>query len=336
MLLLIFLILLHLCNTHNYSIMHDDLLLLDSLTLNFSPTSLHIMNICIGFIMFGVALGIKWEQMKDIIMNPRKVIIGLSSQFLLLPAVTFLAIMAFGSYITPAVAFGMLLVASCPGGNVSNFISSVAKANVPLSISLTAAGTILAVIFTPLNFAFWGGLYSATSPYLRPIEIDPMDMFRTVIILLGIPVALGIAFSHKFPVLTEKIKKHISRFSMVVFIAFLIMAFRNNYEYFIEYINWIFLIVLLHNGLALITGYVFPRMFGLNRIDCRTISIETGIQNSGLGLVLLFNPRIFPPELQMGGMAFIAAWWGIWHILSGLGIATLWGSIRKAERVIVK
>ncbi|HLO91839.1 MAG TPA: bile acid:sodium symporter family protein [Lentimicrobium sp.] len=313
--------------------MHDDLLLLDNIRLNFSPASLHIMNICIGFIMFGVALGIKWDQMRDIILNPRKVIIGLASQFLVLPAVTFLAVILLGSYITPAVAFGMLLVASCPGGNVSNFISSVAKANVPLSISLTASGTVLAVLFTPLNFAFWGGLYSATSPYLRPIEIDPLDMFRTVVILLGIPVAVGILFSHKLPVLTEKIKKPISRISMFVFIAFLIMAFRNNYEYFVEYINWIFIIVLLHNGLALFSGYVFPWFFGLDRNDRRTIAIETGIQNSGLGLVLLFNPRIFPPDLQMGGMAFIAAWWGIWHIISGLGLATFWGSVRKVEKL---
>jgi len=313
--------------------MHEDLLLLDAIRLNFSPASLHVMNICIGFIMFGVALGIKWGQMKDILMNPKKVIIGLSSQFLLLPAITFAAIMAFGSYITPSVAFGMLLVASCPGGNVSNFISSVARANVPLSISLTAAGTVLAVIFTPLNFAFWGGLYSATSPLLRPIEIDPVDMFRTVVILLGIPVAAGIFFSQKFPKLTEKIKKPISRFSMLFFILFLLFAFRNNYHYFVEYINWIFLIVLIHNGLALLSGYLFSSSFGLDRNDCRTISIETGIQNSGLGLALLFNPRIFPPDLQMGGMAFIAAWWGLWHIISGLGIASLWGSMRRLKDV---
>lgn len=312
--------------------MHEDLLLLDSITLNFSPASLHIMNICIGFIMFGVALGIKWSQLRDIFMNPRKVIIGLTSQFLLLPAVTFIAVIIFGSYITPAVAFGMLLVASCPGGNVSNYISSIARANVPLSITLTASGTILAILFTPLNFTFWGGLYSATSPYLRPIEIDPIDMFRTVIILLGIPVALGILFSAKFPVLTEKIKKPISTISMMVFIGFIIMAFRNNYEYFVKYIDWIFLIVLVHNSMALMIGYLFPLSFRLDRNDRRTVSIETGIQNSGLALVLLFNPKIFPPELHMGGMAFIAAWWGIWHIISGLGIASLWGSFRKIEK----
>jgi BASS family bile acid:Na+ symporter len=316
--------------------MHEDLLLLDNIRLNFSQASLHIMNITIGFIMFGVALEIKWDQFRDVLRNPRKVIVGLFAQYLVLPAVTFLAVWLLGSYITPAVAFGMILVASCPGGNVSNFISSVAKANVALSVSLTAAATILALIFTPLNFAFWGKLYSTTSPLLRPIVIDPVDMFRTVIILLGIPVAAGILFSQKLPRITEKIKKPIKTLSLLIFAAFVIMAFRNNYGYFIMYAKWIIIIVLIHNGMALLSGYFTASAFGLNQIDRRTISIETGIQNSGLGLVLLFNPKIFPPELNMGGMAFIAAWWGIWHILAGLGLATFWSwgrPLRKTEVV---
>lgn len=312
--------------------MYEDLLLLDSIRLNFSATSLHIMNICIGFIMFGVALGIKWENMKDVLHNPKKVIIGLTSQFLVLPAVTFAAVMCFGSYITPSVAFGMILVASCPGGNVSNYISSVARANVALSVSLTAAGTVLAVIFTPLNFAFWGGLYSTTSPLLRPIYIDPLDMLRTITILLGLPVAVGIIFSQKFPSITEKIRKPINKISLIVFIAFILLAFRNNYSNFIQYIDWILLIVFIHNALAIVSGYAFSSFFSLNLNDKRTIAIETGIQNSGLGLVLIFNPNIFPSELQIGGMAFIAAWWGIWHIISGLAIASLWGRFRPVEK----
>lgn len=313
--------------------MHDDLLLLDSIRLNFSQTSLHLMNISIGFIMFGVALGIKWENFKSIFLNPRTVIIGLSSQFLALPAVTFIAVWSLGSFITPSVAFGMLLVASCPGGNISNFISSVAKANVALSVSLTAIGTVLAVLFTPLNFAFWGGLYSTTSPLLRPIHINPFDMFQTVIILLGIPVAAGIIFSKKLPKITQAIKKPIEKLSILIFATFVVLAFRNNYEYFIRYINWILIIVFIHNALALLTGYWFSRSFKLNRIDSRTISIETGIQNSGLGLVLIFNPKIFPPELNMGGMAFIAAWWGIWHIISGLSLAYIWSFRRSTQKI---
>lgn len=312
--------------------MHEDLLVLDSIRLNFSQGGLLVLNIAIGFIMFGVALGIKWNQFKDIFSRPKAAIVGLVSQFFLLPALTFLMVWLFGSFITPAVAFGLLLVASCPGGNISNFISSVAKANVALSISLTAMGTVLAVIMTPFNFAFWGKLYLATSPLLRPIHIDIADMFRTVILLLGLPVALGILFSQKLPRLTEKIIKPIRTASLLMFAAIVVIAFRNNYNYFIQYIGWIFLIVLVHNSVALSSGYLFATSFRLNQLDRRTISIETGIQNSGLGLVLLFNPKIFPPELHMGGMAFIAAWWGIWHILSGLGLATFWSYIRPVRQ----
>ena len=314
--------------------MHDDLLLLDAVRLNFSQASLHVMNISIGFIMFGVALGIRWENFKRIFLQPKSVIVGIVSQFAVLPAVTFLGVWIFSDVLTPSVAFGLILVASCPGGNISNFVSSVAKANVELSVSLTALGTVLAVVFTPLNFAFWGGLYAATSPLLRPIQINPFEMFQTVVILLGLPVAAGILFSQKLPKITRLIEKPIQKLSIVIFALFVVMAFRNNYTYFIRYINWILLIVLIHNSLAFMSGYWFSRVFGLNRRDSRTISIETGIQNSGLGLVLLFNPKIFPHELHMGGMAFIAAWWGIWHIISGLSLASFWTRKRPIDQTV--
>ncbi|MDY0344726.1 MAG: bile acid:sodium symporter family protein [Lentimicrobium sp.] len=316
--------------------MHEDLMLLDHIRLNFSPASLHLMNITIGFIMFGVALEIRWEQFRNILFNPRKILIGMLAQFILLPAVTFGSVLLFGSYITPSVAFGMLLVASCPGGNVSNYISSVAKVNVALSVSMTAAGTVLAVIMTPFNFAFWGKLYSATSPLLRQLHIDVGDMFLTVIMLLGLPVAAGIFFSRQWPNLTQRIVKPVKQLSLLIFVLFIIMAFRNNYGYFIKYINWILIIVLVHNSLALLTGYLTASAFKLPRIDRRTISIETGIQNSGLGLVLLFNPKIFPPEINMGGMAFIAAWWGIWHILAGLILASFWTKVRPISKIPVE
>ena len=105
-------------------------------------------------------------------------------------------------------------------------------------------------------------------------------------------------------------------------------ALAGNFTIFLKYIHLIFILVLLHNGIAFITGYAVPKLFKIKENDCRTISIETGIQNSGLGLALIFNPRIFPPELNLGGMAMVAAWWGIWHIAAGLILATYW---RKRE-----
>jgi len=300
----------------------DSLKVLDSVTLNFSQGGLLFMNVTLAFIMFGVALQIDLENFKKVIYKPKSVIVGFISQFFLLPFVTFILVMIIQP--TPAVALGMILVAACPGGNISNFISALGKGNVALSVSLTAVATLAAIFMTPFNFAFWGKLYAKSHPLLRPIEIDPIQMFQTVFILLGIPLILGMIFSKKFPETTKKILKPIKILSILIFMGFVVAALASNFSYFLRYIHLIALIVFFHNGFALLSGYTIARVFKLPENDRRTISIETGIQNSGLGLVLIFNPKIFPPDLHMGGMAFIAAWWGIWHILSGLGIAYYW------------
>jgi BASS family bile acid:Na+ symporter len=224
---------------------------------------------------------------------------------------------------------GMILVAACPGGNVSNFISTLAKGNAALSVTLTAIATMMAIFFTPLNFYFWGKLYNDIGPWsnnelLRELVIDPVEMFKTVVILLGIPILLGMLTNQFLPRFTEKIKKPIKIFSIIFFMGMVVIMFANNYNYFIKYIYWIFLIVLIHNGMAFFSGWSFAKIFRLNSQNCRTISIETGIQNSGLGLVLLFNPKIFPQDLELGGMMIVTAWWGIWHIISGLTIASIW------------
>lgn len=302
--------------------MFKNLEILDSIRLNFSPTGLFIMNLTIAFIMFGIALDLNYKQFREVIAQPKSLITGMISQFVLLPAVTFLLVKIINP--SPAVALGMILVAACPGGMVSNFICSLAKGNVVLSISMTALATIAAIILTPANFALWGSLYVRTSPLLRPLEIDPLQMFVTVVILMGIPITLGILFTRYFPLMAKKIIKPIRIFSFFAFIAFIVMAFANNFDHFLNYIPPIFVIVLIHNALGLFTGWSFAKVMKRPVKDIRAISLETGIQNSALGLILIFNPKIFPPDLDLGGMAFIAAWWGIWHIISGLILAGFW------------
>lgn len=309
--------------------MYESLLLLDPIKINFSASGMHVINIILAFIMFGVALGIKPEQFSMLIKNPKSALIGVVSQTVLLPFVTFIFVILFSKHLSPMVAMGMILVSACPGGNVSNFMSSLSKANVELSVSLTAVSTMLSTIMTPFNFAFYGGLYvtyisSHAQGVLQPLEIDNMQMFQTVFLLLGVPLVLGVLFSKVFPKVTRKIVKPIQTISIIFFLAMIVMAFSNNFDLFLKHIFWIFLIVMAHNALALYTGYGISTLFKLPRIDRRTITIETGIQNSGLGLVLLFNPKIFPPELAIGGMLFVTAWWGIWHIVSGLSISYLW------------
>jgi BASS family bile acid:Na+ symporter len=308
--------------------MFESLKLLDNLSLNFSPESLFVLNITIAFIMFGVALQIKAEHFRRLARKPRSTIIGFISQFILLPAVTCAVAILLRKYITPTIGLGMILVASCPGGNISNFISSLAKGNVALSVSLTAIATLSAIILTPLNFKIWGEIFlhfmSKINPDLFPeLKIDPVSMFVTVFIILGIPLLAGMYVNAKFPVMTGKIVKPIKTLSILIFAGMVVAAFASNYTHFINHIKYIFIIVLLHNGLALMTGFSFASLLGTGSYDRRSITIETGIQNSALALVLLLVTGIFP-EKGIGGMAFVAAWWGIWHILSGLGIASLW------------
>jgi BASS family bile acid:Na+ symporter len=301
---------------------------LDHVRLNFSPSSLIFLNIALSFVMFGVALDIKLENFEEIIRKPKSAIVGFISQTFLLPAFTFLLVLLLNP--TPTIALGMILVAACPGGNISNFISSMARGNVALAISLTAISTSLAVFFTPFNFALWGGFYidfynaHAASGLLRPLEIDKYQMFQTVFILLGIPVFVGLLVAKKFPKLTEKIKKPINKGSLVFFVVMVIGMLSANVSQFIAYVHLVFIFVLLQNAVAMATGYFFGKINRLSQTDQRTLAIETGIHNSGLALALIFNPKIFPPEMELGGMAIIAAWWGIWHIISGLAVAYFW------------
>lgn len=313
--------------------MYEQLQSLDHIRLNFNPDGLLVLNITLGIIMFGVALGIRLRGFKKIFTKPKTIIVGYLSQFLMLPLATFILTIVLKDFITPGIALGMILVAACPGGNISNFISSLAKGNVELSISMTALATISAVILTPFNFAFWGGLYikftenASGGGLLQPLEIDTYQMFISVFILLGIPLILGMLFNWKFPVLTQKIIKPIQTISILIFMSFVVIAFIKNFDYFVEYIKWVMVIVLIHNGLALLTGFSFASLFKIKRRERRSITIETGIQNSGLALVLLFNPNIFPETLPLGGMLFIAAWWGIWHMVSGLGLSYFFSKI---------
>ncbi len=306
--------------------MRESLQVLDGIRLNFSQEGFMFLNITLALIMFGVALEIKVQNFRLILSNPKSVIAGFLAQHFLVPAFAFLLVLVLRP--SPSVALGMILVAACPGGNISNFLSLMAKGNVELSVTLTAISTIVAVVLTPFNFALYGSLYSEASHLMMPISIDPFEMAQTVFFLLGIPLILGMLFSWKFPLTAKKITKPMKIFSLVAFGIFVFAALAANFNYFLKYIHLIFLFVLLENGLAFLVGHFTGKTFRLPANDIKTIGIESGIHNSGLALVLIFNPKLFN---GLGGMAFIAAWWGIWHIIAGLGIATYYSRKMKSN-----
>ena len=307
--------------------MKEQLESLNSVTINFGEGGITIVNIILAFVMFGVALGIKPRTLKDIVKKPKSIIVGVMLQWFALPAVTFAVALALNPVITPMVALGMILVASCPGGNISNFLSSLSKGNIVLSVSLTAITTSMAPIMTPLNFFFWGSMYSrfiSVKSDIPMLVIPFFPMLEQILLLLGFPIVLGLLFAHYFPSATKKIIKPSQILSVLLFVGMVVVSFAQNFQIFIDNIFYVFFIVMLHNMVALATGYFGGRLAGLPLNDTQALTIETGIQNSGLGLILLFNTAIFPPEVwhgNYGGMLFITAWWGIWHIISGLCVS---------------
>ena len=295
------------------------------------------LNIVLAIVMFGVALGIKPRTFIDILKSPKSVLVGIFCQLLLLPALTFLLTITFKNWISPMIALGMILVASCPGGNISNFITSLSRGNTELSVSLTAFNTAACVFTTPLNFAFWGNMYinfaGKRDMVLPELQIPLSDVFVTIVILLGIPLVLGVLCAQYLPKVAKALKKPMQYLSIIFFVGMVCIAFGGNFGVFIKCIQYIFLIVLIHNLLALGIGFGTSTLLKMPYKDRRTITIETGIQNSGLGLALLLNPHIFNPEIwaNNGGMLVITAWWGVWHIISGLTLAGLWRARGRKE-----
>ena len=299
---------------------------IDSIQVTLNAGGMNTINIVLAFVMYGVALGIKPKMFIEVFKSPKSVFLGMLCQLVILPLLTFLLALAFGPAISWSMALGMILVASCPGGNISNFMSSLSKANVELSVSLTAISTALAILMTPFNFWLYGNLYlkvANVAGEVPSLTIPLWDVFKTIFILLGIPLTLGILTSHYLPKVADKLKKPFQWASLLFFMAMVVLSFIGNMDAFLKCIRYIFIIVLVHNLLALSIGFSVGTIFKVPNKDRRTLTIETGIQNSGLGLVLLLGTQIFAGLPPHGGMLVITAWWGVWHIISGLTVSAV-------------
>ena len=327
--------------------MKETLQILDPLDPNLGAGEMTLVNIILALVMFGVALGIKLDTFKDVFRYPKSIFVGIGLQWVALPLVTLCVALALNSIITPMVALGMILVASCPGGNISNFMSSYAKGNIELSVSMTAVTTAFAPLITPLNFWLYGTLYCnivSINNDIPTLVIPFGDMFEQIMLLLGIPIVAGIAFAHYFPNVTKRLLKPSQILSIILFMGMVVVSFTKVVSSLDGYDNVVchlcdntitesvtlgtvvlavifaVIVVIIHNLCALSTGYGGGTLFRLPKADRRSMTIEVGIQNSGLGLILLFNDRIFDPAIwdNNGGMVFITALWGVWHIISGL------------------
>ncbi|SDR14216.1 bile acid:sodium symporter family protein [Pseudovibrio sp. Tun.PSC04-5.I4] len=289
---------------------------IDLITLNFSAGSLTLLNGILAVVMFSIALDLSPADFKRLTLAPKPLVIGLCSQFLVLPSLTFLLVLA--TQPRPSIALGLILVAACPGGNISNFITQRAGGNAALSVSMTAFATVGAIVATPFNIAFWGNLYEPTRAILQETHIDKLSVAITVCFMLVLPLCLGILLNRFKPGMAAKIRQPLRLASMGIFIGFIILTLFANWTFFLNYVGAVAGLVLIHNGLALAGGYALASVAGVSAYDRRAITIETGIQNSGLGLILIFG--FFG---GLGGMSVVAAFWGIWHAISGLVLANI-------------
>ena len=289
----------------------------DAVQIQFSAQRLQVLNLSLALIMFGVALQVTVDDFRQLARQPRPVLVGMASQFVALPLLTFLLVIA--TRPAPSIGLGMILVASCPGGNISNFMSMNANGNVALSVTLTAISTVAATLLTPANLALWGSLYAPAAPILRTVDVSFWSVFTTDALILGGPLVLGMSVRHWAADLAQRISRVMQGLSIVIFAAIVMVALANNFAALIAYLPVVLGLVLVHNAAALSVGYGLGSAAGLPVRDRRTLAVETGIQNSGLGLILIFN--FFD---GLGGMALVAGWWGIWHIVSGLGLSCFW------------
>lgn len=290
---------------------------IDQVRLNFNPQAQLGLNLVLALVMFGIALDLKVADFKAALRTPKALGIGLISHHLLFPAFTYLLVLLVRP--APSIGLGMLLVASCPAGHISNFFTHRALGNTELSVSISTLSMLMAIVMTPLNVTFWASRDAQMSALLRSFSLDPAHMLLDVAMLLGIPLAAGMLISHRFPSFAKKAHGPMRGFSLLVLIGFVLGALVMNWAIFRQYAQFVIFVVFVHNALALAGGYGIARVAGLAERDRRAVSFETGIQNSGLGLVLVFN--FFG---GLGGMAIVTAWWGIWHIVAGMSLSTFW------------
>lgn len=284
----------------------------------FDPAQLFTLNLVLAVMMFGVSLTLTPEEFRRVARRPTPFAAGMVAQFFLLPAATGLLTWAGG--VDPELALGMILVAACPGGAFSNLMTFRARGDVALSVSMTAVSSLAATVLTPFNFAFWASVNPHTRELLRSIEIPAGGILSVVFFVLALPLVLGMLVGYRWPRFAARSEGPMRILALVILLAFVGFAFAANFELFLRRFDSFFWLVLAQNALALTLGAVAARAMRLADAERRAVTFEIGIQNSGLGLMIVLT--FFPAA---GGMMLITAFWGVWHLVSGLALSGWWG-----------
>ena len=207
----------------------------DAISISFNESSLTLLKIVIGTILFGIALDTRLEDFRAAARKPVAMAVAIAGQFLLLPAITFGLTLLLN--VRGSVALGMILVACCPPGNVSNILTHRARGDVALSVAMTSVGNVLAIFLMPLNFAFWGGLHPTGQSFLADIEVSPWDMLSEVLLVIGLPFVLGITIARLWPRVAARAHGIVSKVAFVALGAIILVGISSNWDVFVDYIG---------------------------------------------------------------------------------------------------
>ena len=285
--------------------------LLDSITLDLGGGSELALALILSLMMFAVALGLRTEHFRFFKDNPKIYFAGVIAQIIGLPALTLLICYMVNP--PASVALGMILIACCPGGNTSNLLALFGRANTALSVSLTATSSLAAAFITPVSIIFWSQLYPPTATLLTEINLDKWSFLQNTMMILALPLLLGMLIARFAPTLSAKLQKPLSALAGIGLIVIIIGACLQYLPIFFQLGIAIFALVIAHNGLAFLMGFMAGVLTKADTPSRRALTFEVGIQNSGLGIVILLT------QLGgLGGAGVVAGLWGTWHIIAGL------------------
>lgn len=283
---------------------------LDSLRIVLDPVAQAGIVMALMLVMFSVALGLRFEDFRILADKPRLYVGGVVTQVIILPLVTFFLLHTISP--PPSIALGMIVVACCPGGAVSNLMTYLARGDVAVSVALTATSSILAALLTPASTLFWTGAYGPTAELLKSLDVDPMLFVLQTTLLLALPLAAGMFVAAKAPNIAAKIRGKTTLLGTAVLGGTIIYGIVYFFPVLWPALGLLGGIVLVHNAVAFATGAAAGRLLSKDVAVQRALTFEIGIQNSGLALVILLA------QLQgLGGAAAIAAVWGVWHLIAG-------------------
>jgi len=275
-----------------------------------------MLSVSLGFTMLSVALGLKTSDFRFVKTHPRVILIGSLAQLIALPLMTLALVFLLRP--APGIALGMLIIATCPGGNISNLLTRIAQGDTAYSVSLTMVSSVFVGIFLPFSIVFWTSLYGPTAALLDQIEIDRVEFITsTTIILLG-PLAAGLLAVHYRPKLAQRLNKIFLPIAVGIVVLLVSIGIFTNLDLIGKYLTSLFPLIIGYNAIAFLLGFLIGKML-LPPKKARALTFEVGIQNTGLGLVIVLA--------QFGGIgsaAVVVGSWSIWHMLAGLLLANLY------------